>query len=144
MTHKAACNPCILSGELLAKQANGLNRRWEGPRPKPTAEGGLGEAAVLRHAVPVAAVVVEFAGGPGAWVTKTYTASRNGGAFMDGKPICVSRCHDLRRSLLVSRLTCAILTLFVNFLCSSGEEGHFRFLGGYCLFVCLFLEWLLF
>eukprot|EP00884_Botryococcus_braunii_P005618 jgi/Botrbrau1/15057/Bobra.118_2s0005.1 len=57
---------------------------------------------VLRHATPVAAVVVEFCGGPGAWTSKTYTASRNGGAFMDGKPICVSRCHDLRRSLLAT------------------------------------------
>lgn len=45
--------------------------------------------AVLRHATPVAAAVVEFGGGPGSWVTRTYTAARNGGAQCNGKSIQV-------------------------------------------------------
>jgi Inositol monophosphatase family len=62
---------------------------------------GWVSAGVLRHALPVAGVVVEFSGGPGAWVTKTYAATRNGGATLNGKPISVSRTSELRRSLLV-------------------------------------------
>lgn len=31
--------------------------------------------------------MVEFCGGPGTWVTRTYTAARNGGAFCNGNPI---------------------------------------------------------
>ena len=58
--------------------------------------------AVLRRAVPVAGVVIEFAGGPGAWVTKTFAAARNGGATMNGAPISVSRTADVTRSLLVT------------------------------------------
>lgn len=58
--------------------------------------------ACLRHALPVAATVIEFAGGPGTWVTRTYTAARNKGAFMNGKPISVSREHDIQRSLLIT------------------------------------------
>lgn len=58
--------------------------------------------ACLRHAVPVASTVIEFAGGPGTWVTRTYTAHRNGGAFLNGKPIQVSKQHDIRRSLVVT------------------------------------------
>lgn len=58
--------------------------------------------AVLRRAVPVAGVVIEFAGGPGAWVTKTYAAARNGGATLNGAPISVSRTADVTRSLLVT------------------------------------------
>ena len=57
---------------------------------------------VLRHAVPVAGVVIEFVGGPGAWATKTYAASRNGGATLNGKPIAASRTSDVTRSLLVT------------------------------------------
>ena len=58
--------------------------------------------ACVRHAVPVAGVVVEFAGGRGAWVTKTYAASRNGGATLNGEPIACSRVDDVTRSLLVT------------------------------------------
>jgi myo-inositol-1(or 4)-monophosphatase len=58
--------------------------------------------ACLRHALPVAATVVEFAGGPGTWVTRTYSAARYGGAFLNGTPITVSRTHDLQKSLLVT------------------------------------------
>lgn len=57
---------------------------------------------VLRHAVPVAGVVIEFTGGPGAWATKTYAASRNGGATLNGAPIAASRTADVTRSLLVT------------------------------------------
>lgn len=57
---------------------------------------------VLRHAVPVAACVVEFCGGPGTWVTRTYTATRNGGAFVNGTPLCVSRTKQLSSALLVT------------------------------------------
>lgn len=41
-----------------------------------------------------AAAVVEFAGGPGTWVTRTYTASRNGGAACNGKPIQVGSWRE--------------------------------------------------
>lgn len=41
-------------------------------------------------------------GGPGTWVTRTYTATRNGGAFMNGTPLCVSRTKTLDQSLLVT------------------------------------------
>ena len=36
-------------------------------------------------------------------MTRTYAASRNGGATMNGKPISVSRTHELERSLLVGK-----------------------------------------
>lgn len=36
------------------------------------------------------------------WQTRTYTASRNGGAFANGKPIEVSRVKDIEKSLLVT------------------------------------------
>ena len=58
--------------------------------------------AALRHSTPVAAVVIEFAGGPGAWVTKTYAAKRNGGATLNGKPISVTRNSDITKSLLIT------------------------------------------
>jgi myo-inositol-1(or 4)-monophosphatase len=58
--------------------------------------------AVLRHTTPVASTVVEFCGGPGTWVTRTYTAARNGGAFCNGNPIQVSKVHDVANSLLVT------------------------------------------
>lgn len=61
---------------------------------------------VLRHALPVAGCVIEFlGGGPGGlgnWNTRTFTAYRNGGAFLDGKPLMVSRTKDLRDMVIVS------------------------------------------
>ncbi len=57
--------------------------------------------AVLQKGDPVAGVVVEFAGGPGSWVTKTYTAAKGKGASLNGSPISVSRCKDVNLSLLV-------------------------------------------
>lgn len=57
---------------------------------------------MLHRSVPVAAVVVEFAGGVGSWVTRTYTATKGGGAFLNGKPINVSSTEALQRSLLVN------------------------------------------
>ena len=47
-------------------------------------------------------VCVEFCGGPGSWITRSYTAHRNGGAFLNGKAISVSRAHELQKSLLVT------------------------------------------
>ncbi|KAK9908842.1 hypothetical protein WJX75_003615 [Coccomyxa subellipsoidea] len=58
--------------------------------------------AVLQKGDPVAGAVVEFAGGPGSWVTKTYTAAKGKGAFLNGKPISVSSCKDVNLSLLVT------------------------------------------
>ena len=57
--------------------------------------------AVLHKAVPVAAAVVEFAGGPTAWVTRTYTASQGGGAQCNGKDLQVTQTLDVTQSLLV-------------------------------------------
>ncbi|KAG7672711.1 hypothetical protein Ndes2526B_g08758 [Nannochloris sp. 'desiccata'] len=58
--------------------------------------------ACLRHAIPVASTVIEFCGGPGSWITRTYAAKRNGGATLNGQPISVSRTHDLQKSLVVT------------------------------------------
>lgn len=58
--------------------------------------------AVLRHVTPVAATVIEFCGGPGSWITRTYAASRNGGATCNGKSIQVSKTHELEKALLVT------------------------------------------
>ncbi|CAL8460782.1 g313 [Coccomyxa elongata] len=58
--------------------------------------------AVLQKGDPVAGVVVEFAGGPGSWVTKTYSAAKGKGAFLNGSSIKVSRCKDVNQSLLVT------------------------------------------
>uniref|UniRef100_A0A7S0RNB6 Inositol-1-monophosphatase n=1 Tax=Chlamydomonas leiostraca TaxID=1034604 RepID=A0A7S0RNB6_9CHLO len=61
---------------------------------------------VLRHATPVAGCVIEFiGGGPGGvgdWKTRTFTAYRNGGAYLDGKPLCVSRTKELRDAVVAT------------------------------------------
>ncbi|KAG2489559.1 hypothetical protein HYH03_012010 [Edaphochlamys debaryana] len=59
---------------------------------------------VLRHATPVAGCVVEFIGGPKQWTTRTFTASRNGGAFVDGQQIFVSRVKELKDALIATEL----------------------------------------
>ena len=43
-------------------------------------------------------------GGPGTWVTRTYSATRGGGAFLNGQRISVSKTEQLQRSLLVRPL----------------------------------------
>jgi myo-inositol-1(or 4)-monophosphatase len=55
---------------------------------------------VLRHATPVAGVIVEFTGGPGGWGTRTYSASRNGGATVDGRALQCSRVSELSQSVV--------------------------------------------
>lgn len=57
---------------------------------------------VVRGAMPVAGCVVEFAGGPHAWVTRTFAAHKGGGATCNGKRLHVSEVNDVRRSLLVT------------------------------------------
>ncbi|KXZ47648.1 hypothetical protein GPECTOR_34g807 [Gonium pectorale] len=66
---------------------------------------------VLRHATPVAGCVVEFlpsggspAAGGAAWTMRTFSASRNGGAFADGKQIFVSGVKELRDALVATEL----------------------------------------
>ena len=49
----------------------------------------------------MAGVVVEFAGGPGTWVTRTYAASLGGGTTLNGKPIRSSGVDKINESLLV-------------------------------------------
>ncbi|EFJ33185.1 hypothetical protein SELMODRAFT_167524 [Selaginella moellendorffii] len=58
--------------------------------------------AVLYKGRPAAATVVEFAGGPFCWVTRTFTSSSGGGAFCEGNPISVSNTDQVERSLLVT------------------------------------------
>jgi len=58
--------------------------------------------AVLHRGRPLAATVVEFAGGPFAWVTRTFQASAGGGAFCNGHRIHVSSNDLIERSLLVT------------------------------------------
>jgi len=58
--------------------------------------------ACCKHATPVASTVVEFGGGPGTWVQRVYSASRNGGATMNGTPISVSGTRELVQSLVTT------------------------------------------
>jgi myo-inositol-1(or 4)-monophosphatase len=58
--------------------------------------------ACCKHATPVASTVIEFAGGPGTWVTREYSASRNGGSTMNGSPISVSNTKELVSSLVTT------------------------------------------
>ena len=58
--------------------------------------------ACCKHATPVASTVVEFGGGPGTWVQRVYSASRNGGATMNGAPISVSGTRELVQSLVTT------------------------------------------
>jgi myo-inositol-1(or 4)-monophosphatase len=58
--------------------------------------------AVLRHSTPVASTIIEFCGGPGSWITRTYSAARNAGATCDGRRLQVSRTADVTRSLLIT------------------------------------------
>jgi myo-inositol-1(or 4)-monophosphatase len=60
--------------------------------------------AVLRHATPVAGVVIEFTGGPGNWSTREYAASRNGGATVDGKALQCSRVSKLREAVVACEM----------------------------------------
>lgn len=57
---------------------------------------------VVRGSTPVAGCVVEFAGGPQAWVTRTFAAHTGSGTTCNGKPVRVSEVSDVRRSLLVT------------------------------------------
>jgi myo-inositol-1(or 4)-monophosphatase len=51
----------------------------------------------------MAGCVVEFAGGPGTWVTRTYTASLGGGAKLNGsRSIRTSDVTEIEKSLLAS------------------------------------------
>ncbi|CAI5460016.1 unnamed protein product [Closterium sp. Yama58-4] len=58
--------------------------------------------AVLFRGKPIAACIVEFAGGPHCWVTRTFTASAGGGAFCNGHPIHASATAKVEQSLLVT------------------------------------------
>lgn len=58
--------------------------------------------AVLLRGQPKAAAVVEFAGGPHAWVTRTYTASEGQGAYCNGHKISVTDNDNITRALLVT------------------------------------------
>lgn len=55
---------------------------------------------VLRHATPLAGVVIEFVGGP-VWQSRIYSASRNGGAFLNGARMSVSGVKDLADAVVV-------------------------------------------
>ncbi len=63
---------------------------------------------MLHKAVPVAAAVVEFAGGPTAWVTRTYSASQGAGAQCNGKQLKVTNTTDVTQSLLVKPTATAL------------------------------------
>lgn len=61
----------------------------------------MSSAGVLHKSQPAAACVVEFAGGPGSWVTRTYTATAGGGAHFNGQPLSASKANSIQQSLLV-------------------------------------------
>lgn len=50
---------------------------------------------VLYRGKPAAASVVEFAGGPLCWVTRTFSACAGGGAFCNGQQIHVSSTNEI-------------------------------------------------
>lgn len=50
----------------------------------------------------VAACVIEFTGGPHCWATRTYSASRGGGATCNGKPIHVTSTDSIQKGLFVT------------------------------------------
>jgi len=56
----------------------------------------------MKGSIPVAGVVIEFAGGPGTWTTRTYAASLGGGATLNGSPIVSSSVAEISQSLLVT------------------------------------------
>lgn len=56
---------------------------------------------MLYRGQPKAASVVEFGGGPHAWVSRTFEAREGGGALCNGRKISVSETDDVTRSLLV-------------------------------------------
>lgn len=58
-------------------------------------------AGVLHNSQPAAACIVEFAGGPGSWVARTYTATKGGGAFFNGQRLETSSTSAINQSLLV-------------------------------------------
>ena len=75
---------------------------------------------MLHNSQPAAACIVEFAGGPGSWVARTYTATKGGGAFFNGQRLETSATSAINQSLLVGNgasvsrcpllLTLAVLT----------------------------------
>lgn len=56
---------------------------------------------MLQNSQPTAACVVEFSGGPGTWVTRTYTATAGGGAHFNGQRLSASSASSISQSLLV-------------------------------------------
>ena len=66
-------------------------------------------------------------GGPGTWVTRTYTATRGGGAFLNGQRISVSKTEQLQRSLLV-RLSATHRDCSPNFIISLTDASHLQYL----------------
>lgn len=58
--------------------------------------------AVTRDGEPLAACVLEFTGGPRAWVTRRYSAARGRGAECNGAPLAPSGTSELRRALLAT------------------------------------------
>lgn len=57
---------------------------------------------VMEKDRPVAGCVVEFAGGQGSWVTRTYCAYKGGGATLNGQSINASKIDKVNKSLLVT------------------------------------------
>lgn len=57
-------------------------------------------------------MVVEFAGGPGSWVARTYTATKGGGAFLNGQRLSASKTSAVNQSLLVGTGAPACIRMF--------------------------------
>ncbi|KAF5839906.1 hypothetical protein DUNSADRAFT_18320 [Dunaliella salina] len=53
---------------------------------------------------PMAACIIEFVGGPSGngFKKRTFTAKRNGGAFLEGQPLLVSKTRELRDAILAT------------------------------------------
>ena len=66
-------------------------------------DGFCVSVGVLRHSTPVAGCVMEFTGGPNAWVPRVFAAHRNGGSTCNGKPISISSTRKLQDALVVSQ-----------------------------------------
>ncbi len=65
-------------------------------------------APVAVLSVPVAAAAVELAGGPNAWVTRTYSASQGAGAQCNGKELKVTYTIHVTQTLLAKPTATAL------------------------------------
>jgi myo-inositol-1(or 4)-monophosphatase len=60
---------------------------------------------LMENGSPVAGCIIEFVGGPGAWLTRQYSAHKGGGSYCQGKRIEASRTDEMRDAVIASELS---------------------------------------